>query len=76
LEGIQVADDAEENFLTNFFHIFAGEIRGELEDETPCRRVVAIKQLVPRSSFTPATAGQELRFGFHCRRDCNWKEGV
>ena len=76
LKGIEVADDAEKNFLTNLFHIFAREVGSELKDKTPRRRVVAIKQLVPRVSFTLATARQELRFGFHCRLDCNRKADV
>lgn len=65
LEGAQTFDDGQKGFLADFLHIFAVEIRRELEDETPRRRVVQIKKLVPSLRLAATATGQQLGFRTH-----------
>ena len=65
VEGIEVFDDGQKDFLANFLGIFAGEIGRELENETPRRRVMQIEQFVPRFRFAATAARQQCRFRVH-----------
>src|SRR5208282_4037004 len=64
LEGIEVFDDGQKNFLANLLAVFAGKIRRKLENKPPRRRVIQIEEFVPRFSFTATAASKQ--FGFDC----------
>ena len=71
VEGIEVPDDGQEDFLANLLHVLAREIVPKLKDKAPRRRVMPVEQLVPGLRFTPAAARKQLSFsvGTHADSD-------
>src|SRR5208282_6523352 len=56
VEGIEVFDYGQENFLADFLGVFAGEIGRELENEAARGRVMKVEQLIPRFRFAATAA--------------------
>ena len=64
VEGLEVPDDGEEDFLANLLDVLAGEIVPELEDKAPGGGVMQVEQFVPGPRLAAAAAGDQIGFGF------------
>ena len=71
MEGFEVPDDGQEDFLANLLDVLARKVVAELEDKAPRCRVMPVEQFVPGLRFTPAAARNQLNFsiGTHAESD-------
>ena len=69
VEGIEVPDDGQEDFLANLLDVLAREIVPELKDKAPRRRVMPVEQLVPGPRLTTAAARKQVSFGVGTHAD-------
>jgi hypothetical protein len=72
VEGIEVPDDGQEDFLANLLDVLAREIVAKLKDKAPRRRVMLVEKVVPGPRFTAAAARKQVSFsvGTHAESDC------
>src|SRR4051812_31940245 len=62
LKSTQVLDHREKYFLTDFLHIFPGEIVSELENKPGRRLIMSIEQDVPRFRMALQAPLQQFSF--------------
>src|SRR5262245_35724068 len=70
LEGFDILDDREKNFLANLLHIFPSEIASELKNKSPRGGIMPIEELVPGGGISPPATREQFGLGLLSHTVC------